>query len=117
MLNFDLIVEVARYLGLNKPYDIRIKSKRHDWAAGFCEQHTRKGKIVKHIVTVYIPTAMDSEYTLESVIAHELIHAWQAEQGYLTEGNYHGVEFQEMSEDITDTFGIANIFCEATDVD
>jgi SprT-like family len=104
------IMEIAEYLGLQKPFDIRIKSKAHKWAAGFCEQHTRKGKIIRHVITIYLPSIIASNYTLESVIAHELIHAWQAENGELIEGKYHGRVFQDIAADIGRQFKIPNIF-------
>lgn len=117
VLDARMIDEAALYLELKKPYEIRIKSKSHNWAAGFCEQHTRKGKILKHVITLYLPNIINSDFTLESVILHELVHAWQAENGLLIEGDYHGADFQSKAYDLGEALEVADIFHPATDVD
>ncbi len=109
-MNANLIADVAEYLGVEKPYEIRISSKPHDWAAGFCEQRMRKGKIIKHVITLYLPSIIASGFSLESVIAHELIHAWQAEEGILLEGQYHGEDFAYAAADVEQTFGIDEVY-------
>jgi hypothetical protein len=81
------------FLDLDSPYELRIMSKPHAWAAGFCEQRMRKGKITKHVITLYIPTIEASGFDFYGVIAHEFVHAWQAENGLLWEGAYHDETF------------------------
>lgn len=118
---YDFCDGVAKYLELRKPYEIRIKSKSHSWAAGFCEQHTRKGRIVKHVITIYIPQCQASEYDFYSIIAHEFIHAWQAENDLLDE--YHGAAFQNMATEITNYFwmehsiNLIKVYSPETDID
>lgn len=117
MFKMSIITEAVGFLGIQKSYEIRIKSKGHEWAAAFCEQHTRKGKIVKHVITIYIPVMISSKFSLEAVILHELIHAWQAENDILVESEYHGWEFQNMASELEKIFKIPNIFSPDTDVD
>ena len=117
MFDFKIITDAVEYLGLQKPFDIRIKSKEHKWAAGFCEQHTRKGKIIKHVITLYLPSMVSSRFSLESVILHELIHAWQAENDILVEGEYHGWEFQDTARELERIFKVPNIFSPESDTE
>ena len=121
-MNFiQFATECRKFLELKKVFEIRIKSKSHSWAAGFCEQHTRKGVIIKHVITLYIPQIEKSEFDLYAVIAHEFIHAWQAET--LKDYQYHGLEFQAKAREITDYFRVdwhiklIDVFSPATDID
>lgn len=117
MLNTELILGVVEYLGIQKPYDIRLVSKENADAAGYCEQRYRKGKIIKHVITIFLPTMYDSGFTLESVVLHELIHALQAENQTLVQGNWHGEEFQDTAMDLEEMFGVTDIYSPDTDVD
>lgn len=117
LFDISLITQVVHYLGIKKPFDIKIKSKAHKWAAGFCEQHTRKGKIIKHVITIYLPVIVECNYSLESVILHELIHAYQAEFDILEPGKYHNSTFQRTARELEKLFKITGIYCEKSDVD
>jgi hypothetical protein len=114
--------EVSLNLALQKPFEIRIKSRNHKWAAGFCEQYMRKDKIVKHVITIYIPQVHSSNFDFYAVIAHEFIHAWQAE--YLdNDYQYHGKEFRMKAAKVTGYFWreyelqLNQVYSPVTDID
>lgn len=116
--------EVYKYLGLDKPYDIKLKSREHEWAAGFCEQRWRGDRIVRHVITIYLPNIESSEFDLYAVIAHEFIHAWQAEHNMLDDPKqWHGAVFQQMAADITFHFSefwdikLLEVYSPASDID
>lgn len=111
--------KLADILGIKKPWDIRIKSKPDPsgYAAAYCEQHFRKGEIVKHIITIYIPNMESSHYILDSVIAHEFIHAWQAENNILNPKKYHNDQFVDMAKKLKRKLGIPGIYSKETDTD
>lgn len=108
---FD-ILEIVKYLGLKKPFDIQIKSRKHKNMDAAYWALNRKGKLVSHLIRVY--TGNDSARSLECLIAHELIHAWQEENNIL---EIHGTKFIKMAEKIEYKFGISNIYIPGVDKD
>lgn len=82
------IYTVAEILLLDHYFDIVLSSKSVDDADAIYETHLRKSKVYKHKITVYLGNY--SGRSLEALIAHELIHAWQAENDYQ---DIHGESF------------------------
>lgn len=80
------------FLGLKKPVTIRVLPKHKKSTDAIYEsEYNSKGKLCGHRITVY---AKDTYRDFDTLIAHELIHAWQEEKG-LTE--IHGKRFRKMA--------------------
>jgi hypothetical protein len=86
----DLIRQTIGFLGIEKPYKIIIKPKLKGNRGEYYGLY-RKGKLVSHLIRISLH---DMEYelrTLDTLIVHEFIHAWQEEKGIT---DIHGLEFQ-----------------------
>ena len=93
------------YLELKKPVTIRILPKSNKWAdAEYEAEYSEKGKLLEHIITVYTKNA---QRDFETLIAHELIHAWQEEKK-LTET--HGPAFIKYARKMETDFGLREIY-------
>ncbi len=71
-------------LQIRKPVNIIIKTQvkgEIGKLAGYCDSYFRKGKISGHKVVIHLDTVFSSEYSINDVIAHELIHASMMENG------------------------------------
>jgi predicted SprT family Zn-dependent metalloprotease len=82
---------------VRKPVQIRFnpKAKGVKDAAAYYESRLRKGKIIGHVIFVNLDITWTSNYSLQDVIAHEICHAAQFENGLYKEGNlYHDEAFQ-----------------------
>ena len=112
MRNPNLIEDLVRYLDLEIPYRIIIKPSLKSGCCGEYVEMRRKGKLIQHRISL----AADSfiERSFESLIAHELIHAWQVE--WTKETEHHGKEFKRMARNIEQEFGIPSIFIQGTDI-
>lgn len=105
-----LIHACVAYLEIQRPIDIRFvtRLKYKGWHA----YHTtlNKGdKILKHVIKVSLAATFDSRRDVDTVIAHEFVHAWQAE--YAPKSAMHGKVFAEKAFElrarlITDGFDI-----------
>lgn len=105
-----LIHACIAYLEIKRPIDIRFvtRLKYKGWHA----YHTtlNKGdKILKHVIKVSLAATFDSRRDVDTVIAHEFVHAWQAE--YAPKSAMHGKVFAEKAFElrarlITDGFDI-----------
>lgn len=109
--------EIVEYLGLNKPFEIKIISKGHkhcsaDYSALY--KDGGNGKLHKHVIRVFAGNLDNTgERNLETLIAHELIHAWQEEFEY---PDTHGHSFQMMAANIECEFGIKDIYRPEIDI-
>ena len=112
MKNPNLIEDLVRYLDLEIPYRIIIKPKLSDNACGEYVEMRRKGKLFQHRVT--LGADWFNQRSFESLVAHELIHAWQVE--WTTEKKHHGKEFRRMARNIEQEFGIPNVFIKGVDI-
>jgi hypothetical protein len=90
----NLVNDCVEYLDLKWPWEIKIKhSKGKGNLAEYTCWYYKSGKR-KHIITVWFEAVNQDTRNLESIIAHEFIHAWQEERGYI---EIHGPEFQRMA--------------------
>jgi predicted metallopeptidase len=105
------IALLVRFLNLRKPFVIRIKSTPPKKYAGLHWSWLRNGKVISHSINVHLWDGRE----LETLIAHELIHAWQAETGGIRRA--HGKKFQRKAAEIEETFGIKEIYLPEYDKD
>jgi hypothetical protein len=80
------------YLGWHMPYSIG-----------------GSGKVDIHEIVVYLPALEDDNSSMKAIIAHELIHAWQAEK-YPKLKKFHGSKFQLMAGFIESAFDLKQVF-------
>lgn len=106
-----IIAKCVRILGLERPFDIQIKSRRHkSMDAAYWGLRTESGKLQSHLIRVYLGN--EESRSLDTLIAHELIHAWQ-EENKLKE--IHGVTFRYWAEKLEYIFGLEGIYIPGTD--
>ena len=116
---FELIDLSVEYLGLEKPYIIKLNSKgKRSASAEYIAKYNRGGQLVSHQVTIYLGNQPQDTRDIETLIAHELIHAFQEEKGIL---EIHGQDFADVAGLLSmylETAGIyvGNIYIEGTDV-
>jgi hypothetical protein len=116
---FELIDYCVEWLGLEKPYTIKLNSKgKKSASAEYRASYNRGGELVSHQITIYLGNQDTDSRDIETLIAHELIHAYQEEHN-ITE--IHGDAFSEIAEMLTFTLEAAgiyvgNIYIEGTDV-
>ncbi len=80
-MNLESIIhDCYQYLGLKKPYDIVIQNSIGKHRAEHIALHYSNGRIQKHHIKLAVAGLNRDLRNAETVIAHELIHAWQAEQ-------------------------------------
>jgi len=72
----------AHFLGLRVPvkFTIRTGGQPKEYVACYTAAY-RKGKLVRHDISVYTQNLEDEMRSFNELIAHELVHAWQEEQG------------------------------------
>lgn len=102
--------EFARILGITKEFKIVLKNTHNKKAdAKYWGMYT--GKIlVYHLIHVYM---LDACRDLDTLIAHELIHAKQEEVG-LNEA--HGTYFQTEAKRMEYIFSLSEIYIPDTDI-
>lgn len=104
---------LIKYLELELPVKFKvIKNELSDIDAEYQAKFDRWGNPMGHLITVW---ELDCSRPLESLIAHELIHAWEFEHG-IVEG-LHSPEFKQMAEAIESDFGIEEIYLPGIDLD
>lgn len=99
------------WLDLKKPVDLTIKTRKgKDCDAYYLPNYSdRNGRLKGHKIVVYLT---DSGRTLETLVAHELIHAWQEENN---KQEFHGKHFQRLAESMGSAFGLEKIYWEGVD--
>ena len=102
--------DYIKYLGLTKPVVVRINSRTHKaWDGYYMPRYNSKGKLSEHRITVYL---QDYSRDFDTVLAHELIHAWQEENG---KTEYHGWHFKRIARKMEKTFSLAGVYIKGTD--
>ena len=104
----NLIIEI---LELKVGYTITLQNKIMSGSrAEYCSEHSDSGRLRKHCIVIATKGIEDDARNLETLIAHEFIHAWQAE--YKPNSAVHGKVFQRKAEYLYDALmgaGIENI--------
>ena len=116
---FELIDLTVEYLGLEKPYTIKLNSKgKKSASAEYRASYNRGGKLVSHQITIYLGNQLEDTRDIETLIAHELVHAFQEEHNII---EIHGDDFIDVAGLLVmylETAGIyiGQIYIEGTDV-
>ena len=116
---FELIDYCVEWLGLEKPYTIKLNSKgKRSASAEYRASYNRGGELVSHQITIYLGNQDTDSRDIETLIAHELIHAFQEEKGII---EIHGQDFIDVAGLLSmylETAGIyvGNIYIKGTDV-
>ena len=101
------------YLKLKIPYSIIIKSRLRD-CAGLYNSVYHGDTLVNHRISISLyHTGKYFVRDLNTVIVHELIHAWQEENGII---ETHGIEFQQMAVKLGGILNMPNIYLKDYDV-
>ena len=107
------LYEYIKFLGLKKPVNLRIITRKNKWAdAEYEPEYSDKtGKLREHCITVYYK---DNTRDLDVLIAHELIHAWQEEnKAYET----HGPAFIKYARKMEKHFGLREVYIPEVDLE
>lgn len=107
----DLIRQTIGFLGIEKPYKIVLKPSLKGNAAEYYSM-VRKGKLVSHLIRVSINNLETDRRDLSTLIVHEFIHAWQAEN-HITE--IHGREFRKQAKSLGNALNLENIYIKGVD--
>jgi hypothetical protein len=100
------------YLKLKKPVTIRIiPRKNSECDAEYESEYSERGKLCEHIITVY---TKNPTRDFETLIAHELIHAWQEEN---KARETHGPAFIKYARRIERDFGLREVYIPGTDLE
>ena len=108
----DTIIECVKILKLARPFKIEIVSASNPkMDAAYWPKYSEKKLKLTHMIRVYLG---QSARSLETLIAHEFIHAWQ-EENKLSE--YHGPEFIRMARKLEYKLGLSEIYIPGTDIE
>lgn len=110
-MNINKLVD---YLRLEKPFQIQLKSRKNknqDAAYWAIYQDGGDGELSSHLIRIYLGNNADR--SVNSLIAHELIHAWQ-EENLIKE--IHGQEFRTMSAQVSRRFSLKNVYIPERDI-
>lgn len=104
--------DYIKFLGLTKPVTLHFKTRTHKKWDGFYIPHysNKSGKLLEHRITIYLTNASRDINTL---IAHELIHAWQEENKI---HEIHGKHFKRLAKMMTEKFNLENIYMKGVDL-
>jgi hypothetical protein len=116
---FELIDLTVEYLGLEKPYIIKLNSKgKKSASAEYIAKYNRGGILVSHQITIYLGNQLEDTRDIETLIAHELIHALQEEEGIIEIHGEYFIDIAGLLVMYLETAGIyiGQIYIEGTDV-
>lgn len=101
-----LFNDLVTALWLEKPVTLIIRNKAgKDCDAFYLPKYSdRTGKLIGHKITIYTKKTSRS---FETLLAHELIHAWQEENNKL---ETHGEHFAELARAIEAEFNLQEVY-------
>lgn len=101
-IKFDLDLKLPVRLILSE------KSNKHS-DAYYVPIYNNKGILTSHKITIFFTSCARN---IDTLIVHELIHAWQEENKYK---EVHGKKFREWAEYFEREYFISNIYIPRTD--
>jgi hypothetical protein len=115
MLDNNMLDDIVEFLKLKRPVDLQFRfCQSSDYDAEYWPKMRDNGTIKRHIIRFYVCADQDFERPFNTLLAHELIHAYQAERG-LTE--IHGKQFKRWAKKLEKTFALTNIYNPELDCD
>lgn len=107
------LYDYINYLGLKKPVNLRIVTRKNRFADAEyeAEYSDKTGKLKEHLITVYYK---NNSRDLDTLIAHELIHAWQEEN---KKQETHGKYFKKYARKMEKQFGLHEIYIDGVDLE
>lgn len=107
------LIAYSSFLGLKKPVDLRIISRYEKYADAYYEPvYSSSGKLKRHKITIYL---IDACRDFETLLAHELIHAWQEETRKTKKA--HGKAFVRCAKKMELEFNLKELYLAGIDVD
>lgn len=107
------LYEYIKFLGLKKPVNLRIVTRKNRFADAEYEPEfsDKTGKLKEHKITIFLK---DNSRDFETLLAHELIHAWQ-EENKKTET--HGEFFIKYAKKMEKEFSLTEIYLPDVDLE
>lgn len=106
----NIVHKAVISLGLKKPFRINLKPKIKHNAEGLYWGLYRRGKLISHRIDILF--GPETSRDTDTLILHELIHAWQEENGFK---DIHGASFRSMAWTLVKLTGKAEIYLPDTD--
>lgn len=105
--------KAARLLGLKKPYKIIYReSLKSDACADYSGMYIGK-KLIYHRIRINVSALqMEGARNLDTLFVHELIHAWQEENGIK---DVHGKEFKRQARILEKVFSLTEVYIKQVD--
>lgn len=99
----------AKFLGLKKPIDVTLTTRKpKNWDALYIGKYGRK-KLKRHKITISIYASRERE----TLLMHELIHAWQEEN---KKREIHGKHFIKLAKKAEKAYKIKDIYIKGVDL-
>lgn len=99
----------TEFLGLKMPVELTLKTKSNKHSdAIYLPKFSNMGNLKAHKIVVYLGNQdANSRRTLDELVAHELIHAWQQENNIQ---EFHGITFRLQANEMSERFNLPNIY-------
>lgn len=99
------LFEYIKFLEIKKNINLKIITKKNRYAeAEYTPQYSASGRLLGHDIVVYLK---DNTREFETLLAHELIHAWQEENKCWEN---HGEFFRLKAFEMEAHFGLRQIY-------
>ena len=107
------LYEYIKFLGLKKPVNLRIVTRKNRFADAEYEPEfsDKTGKLKEHKITIFLK---DNSRDFETLLAHELIHAWQEEH---KKTETHGKFFIKYAKKMEEQFNLTEIYLPDVDLE
>lgn len=125
-MNHDLFVlACVQMLDIKSNIEIRMRpvgKGKYKELAGVCETRYRKNKVIGFVIFINMDVCIESKFSLNDVIAHELVHAIMIENDKFDHTYHHDSRFQNIcrelqKEMIKAGFKIGDLYSRHTDTD
>lgn len=110
-MTMNNLYSYIKYLGLKKPVNLRIITRKNKYAEAEYEPEysDKTGRLKEHKITIFYKEITRG---LDTLIAHELIHAWQEEN---KKQETHGKYFKKYARKMEKDFNLTEIYIEGID--
>ena len=110
-MNHEL-TEFIKFLGLKKPVTVMLKTRIQYKVDGYHVPvySDKTGELKSHKIVIYVSNLYRP---FNTILAHELIHAWQEENDCRSE--IHGKDFKRIAKKMSSYFQLENIYVKTLD--